>query len=73
MLSAVLPPIDNYQVGQHPYIIRLLKGVFNLRPPTAKLCPEWDLEKVLKTLQKYPFEPLHKTSLKYITYKTFFL
>ena len=50
-----------------------MKGVFNLRPPTAKLCPVWDLEKVFKTLQNYPFEPLHKTSLKYNTYKTVFL
>ena len=32
MLSSVLPPIDNVRVGQHPYIIRLLKGVFNSRP-----------------------------------------
>ena len=73
MLSAVLPPIDNIQVGQHPYIIRLLKGVFNLRPPRVNLLPEWDLPKVLNMLQKYPFEPLRKTSLKYVTYKTVFL
>ena len=30
MLSSVLPPVENKPVGQHPYIIRLLKGVFNL-------------------------------------------
>ena len=28
MLSSVLLPIDNTPVGQHPCIIRLLKGVF---------------------------------------------
>ena len=33
MLSAILPHVDNVPVGQHPHIIRLLKGVFNSRPP----------------------------------------
>ncbi|CAC5420875.1 unnamed protein product [Mytilus coruscus] len=33
MLSSLLPPIDNVPIGQHPYIIRLLRGVFNSRPP----------------------------------------
>lgn len=45
MLSSLLPLIDNIQVGQHPYIIRLLRGVFNSRPPKVNLVPEWDLQK----------------------------
>ena len=73
MLSSVLPPIDNIPVGQHPYIIRLLKGVFNSRPPTVRLTPEWNLLKVLDMLQKPPFEPMKKCSLKHVTYKTIFL
>ena len=43
MLSAVLPPVGNVPVGQHPYIIKLLRGVFNSRPPASRLLPEWDL------------------------------
>ena len=73
MLSTVHPPIEGHKVGQHPYIIQLLKGVFNSRPPTVKLIHEWDLLKVLNALQKHPFEPLHKASLKIITYKTVFM
>lgn len=73
MLSILLPPVGNFQVGQHPYIIRLLKGVFNLRPPSSKLVPEWELPKVLAVLQKHPFEPLRKASLKYLTLKCVFL
>ena len=73
MLSSVLPPIDKVPIGQHPYIIRLLKGVFNSRPPKVKLLPDWDLQKVLNMLQKSPFEPLKYTSLKHLTYKTIFL
>ena len=30
-LSGVLPPIDGFPVGQHPLVVRLFKGVLNLR------------------------------------------
>ena len=73
MLSSVLSPINNIPVGQHPYIIRLLKGVFNSRPPKSKLLPELDLPKVLNMLQKEPFDPIRAASLKLITYKVVFL
>lgn len=73
MLSAVLPCIDGHKVGQHPYVIQLLKGVFNSRPPQVKLVPEWDLLKVLEAVQKKPFEPIHKASLKLVTLKTVFM
>ena len=39
----------------------------------TRLVPEWDLRVVLTALQKYPFEPLSKSSLKYVTLKTVFL
>lgn len=73
MLSSVLPPVDNFPIGQHRFIIRLLKGVFNSRPPTRKLVPEWDLNLVLTALQKCPFEPMMKTHMKFVTFKTVFL
>lgn len=73
MLSSVLPPIEKIPVGQHPYIIRLLKGVFNSRPPVRKLIPEWDLPLVLEMLKSEPFEPLKKADLKFVTWKTVFL
>ncbi|CAC5376712.1 unnamed protein product [Mytilus coruscus] len=73
MLSSLLSPIDNKPIGQHPYIIRLLKGVFNSRPPKVKLVPEWDLHKILDMLQKSPFEPLREAEIKFVTYKIIFL
>ncbi|CAC5406581.1 unnamed protein product [Mytilus coruscus] len=73
MLSNVLPQVDNTAVGQHPYITRLIKGVFNSRPPTTKLLPEWDLQLVLTLLQKEPFEPIENIDLKHLTFKTVFL
>ncbi len=67
MLSSVLPPIDKIPIGQHPSIIRLLRGVFNERPPTRKLIPEWDLPLVLDCLERAPFEPMKDAPLKFIT------
>ena len=37
MLSAVFFPVDNVPIGQHPYIIRLLKGVQDLQ--SSNKCP----------------------------------
>ena len=73
MLSSLVAPVDGKPVGQHPYIIRLLKGVFNSRPPTSRLLPEWDLPLVLQVLEECPFEPLAKAPLKLVTWKTVFL
>jgi len=57
----------------HPYVVRLLKGIFNSRPPVSKLLPEWDLPRVLKMLEKLPFEPIKKAKLKHVTMKIVFL
>ena len=73
MLSAFLRPVDNFSVGQHPDVVRLLKGVFNSRPPQKKLVPEWDLKIVLDFLAGNFFEPLSQVHLKYLTWKTVFL
>ena len=69
MLSNVLSPVDGKNIGEHPSVVRLLKGVFNTRPPKKQLVPEWDLELVLKVLKGTPFEPMRKAPLKLVTYK----
>ena len=73
MLSSVLAPVDRVPVGQHPFIVRLLRGVFNKRPPVKKLIPEWDLPLVLGCLQDAPFEPMGDATLKHVTWKACFL
>ncbi|XP_045206275.2 uncharacterized protein LOC123558463 [Mercenaria mercenaria] len=73
MLSSLLAPVEKFPVGQHRFIIRLLRGIFNQRPPLRKLVPEWDLPLVLGCLKKPPFEPMKEASLKYVTWKTCFL
>ncbi|CAC5402811.1 unnamed protein product [Mytilus coruscus] len=73
MLSAVLPPVQNFPVGQHLNIVRIIKGVFNSRPPKVKILPEWNLDLLLQALGKKPFEPMQEVDLKHVTLKTVFL
>ena len=51
-LSSVLPPIDGLDVGRHPLVCRILKGVFQLRPPKPKYANFWSVEQeaVLETV-----------------------
>ena len=42
-LSSAVLPIDGLQVGSHPLVSRLLKGIFNLRPPEPKYLDMWDV------------------------------
>ena len=50
-ISALHSKVDGYSVGQHPLITRMLKGVFNERPPVAKYSAFWDVGVVLKYLK----------------------
>ena len=75
MLSLVLQLVNNIPVGQHPHIVRLIKGCcfFNSRPPTTTLLPEWELPVVLDLLKRPPLEALFLAPLKYLTWKSLFL
>ena len=35
-LSSTHPKIDGYAVGQHPYVLNLMKGILNNRPPKPR-------------------------------------
>ena len=50
-LSGVLLPIDGFPVGQHPLVVRLLKGVQNLQPALPRYQYSWDVDKVLNYLR----------------------
>lgn len=70
-LSSTLAPIGGYKVGNHPLVVRLLKGVFNLRPPIKTLTPAWSVQKVLDLLRVW--SPLEKLDLKCLSFKTLML
>lgn len=70
-LSSTLKPIEGYQVGQHPLVKRLMRGVFNTRPPVKKLCESWSVLKVLQLLKTW--SPATTLDLKCLTLKTLML
>jgi hypothetical protein len=39
------------------------------RPRTRHSSPKWDLSVVLRARMGFPFEPMDKVSLKYLTFK----
>ena len=67
-LSSTLCPRDGTTVGCDPLVSRLLKGIYNLRPPLPRYSSTWDvsfLTQYLGTLL-----PLNSLSLKQLTLKT---
>lgn len=69
-ISSYHDNVDGLKVGEHPTLIRLIKGVFNLRPPSRQLQASWDLGLVLRKLRGKPFEPLADVSARWLTLKT---
>ena len=67
ILSSTLLPIDGFPVGKHPMVTRLMKGVFNKRPPTKLLFPSWSVKQVLVMLSSW--SPAKSLSFKLLTYK----
>ena len=45
-ISSVHEKVDGYEVGQHPMVSRILKGIFHIRPPQPRYSETWDVSKV---------------------------
>ncbi len=56
-----------YTIGAHPWVIRFLKGVFNLRPPVPRYQDTWDVSVLIRFLST--LSPVRKLSLKMLTFK----
>ena len=70
-LSSTLKPMEGFPVGQHPLVTRMMKGVFNSRPPIVKICPAWSVNQVLDWPRQWG--PASKMDLKSLTLKTVML
>ena len=53
-LSGVLPPMEGFPVGQHPLVVRLLKGILNLRPAMPRYQESWDVNIALDYMRSLP-------------------
>ena len=45
-------PIESTQIGQHPLVSRLMRGVHNSRPPAPQYSATWDVSIVLRWIKK---------------------
>ena len=53
-ISMTHSEVDGVKLGQHPLVVRFLKGIFNARPPAPKYSVTWDVDSVLQYLRKLP-------------------
>ena len=49
-VSMTRKQVDGSPIGQHPLVNRLLKGVYNQRPPQPRYSATWDVDVVTKHL-----------------------
>ena len=66
-ISSIHPRIDGFEIGKHPMVIRLMKGIFNKRPPLPKYTTTWSVGDVLKYLRSLGCSS--DLSLKDLSYK----
>lgn len=53
-LSGLLGNIEGLTVGQHPLVVKFMKGIGRLRPPSVKYDVRWDPEDLLIYLEGLP-------------------
>lgn len=59
--------VEGVPIGQHPLVTRLMKGVYNLRPPKPRYTYTWDVDIVVSYVEKLGENanlPLRKLSQK---------
>lgn len=56
-----------FTVGNHPFIQRFMKGIFQLRPPKPRYMETWDVNVVFNFLRSW--SPAHVLDLKKLTLK----
>ena len=60
--------VEGVPIGQHPLVTRLIKGVYNSRPPRPRYSDTWDVDSVLRYLAS--LEGDNVLSLKTLSEKT---
>ena len=68
MLSDMLPRIEGFPVGQHPTVVRLLRGCYNTNPPRPRYASTWDPKSVFDFAEQEGFNEF--LSLRSLSLKT---
>ena len=73
MISNTLKFKTGNRIGSNPVLSELIRSFEMQHLVQRSLTPKWDLSWVPVSLQKSPFEPLHKASKLHVTIKRAFL
>jgi Phage integrase family len=68
MLSVTLPQVNLQDLGKHPTVVKLMKGIFNSNPPKPKYAGTWDVDLVINFFKTAP--PNSELSLIQLSRKT---
>ena len=60
-------------ISRDENLIRLLDSFYRDKPKGKQVVPSWNLSLILRQLTNAPCEPMRKTFLKHLTFKTVFL
>lgn len=50
MLSGTLPPLEGQPIGQHYLVLKLMKGIYNSKPPKPRYSATWSLDLLINHL-----------------------
>lgn len=67
-LSQVVYIRKSCTIGAHPWVVRFMKAVYNLRPPVPRYSQTWDVDVLLRKVGS--LSPVSSLSLKKLTLKT---
>jgi integrase len=56
--------VEGYNVGEHPSVVRFMRGIKNIRPPTPRYTETWDTDIVINFLKKYDHSNLKELTFK---------
>ena len=62
-ISTTHPDIEGSPVGSHPLVSRLLRGMFNSRPPVPRYSGSWDVRTVVEFLTNHKSSTLSTLNL----------
>jgi len=72
-IAAITKPAIGQSLGKNDLVIRFLKVAKRLNPPRPPSVPMWDFSTVLEAMKGGPFEPIHLSDMKHLSFKTVFL
>ena len=60
--------VDGYSAGQHPLVLKLMKGVFNEQPPLPHYLCTWNVQTVISHISSWGLNGF--LSLRQLSWKT---